>query len=626
MATTNDFQAFATGGGANVLTQAQYLALSSLIANGFVSGTAVSKQLNKVWRQSSVISAAVAQMIADSLNINVNDNGDLPTIVGNLKRSVGKLGSPFPLKTTKVAIFGDSLLNVGFQQAAAQTTSGGLVVNSGVATFFTGGGGALTFAYPGNRVKVYNPSDPFLSDYINNVMVDVIAAPNQHTFTFSTVNPATGLPMADGDYSNVYGGPWYVQTQAIMTDQSWFNQLNYLCGGQFEIVANYGFSGQTTLVMAEYITKALQSGPDFDLAIMSIGTGDIVFATSVTQAITFAMNAYAEIETFMALLWGAGKAVLYALPVGVSNSVGGQPHVQQSNLGLNALRDAMINLKNDRGPLLRTIDLWAALGDGRATNGDLITGATTDGLHPSSQGALAIAKSVLPTVQEWLPQKSLRFNPFSVLEDSATYAQPGALYANLLTNGLMAGTGGTVIAPATGTAPNGWLVQWSGTAGTSLAVAGQAAHPLIDSQPNSVNWGYALTLNAVFDAAVRTIVAASPDFSAQMFAGNWYRFGIRLVATAASVNLQSVQANFQLLNGVQLEGFALNSPSPGTNNYPLASGDVLTFVAPPFFYAAGLPALTNAFCLLTITSNGVGVGSAQLAFCEAFVRLMDPPY
>jgi hypothetical protein len=70
----NDFLPFGTAGGANVLTQAAY---QSLVARntGFASGIASSAQLNKAWRQSSVISAMLAQFIADNSGLDMLDDG-----------------------------------------------------------------------------------------------------------------------------------------------------------------------------------------------------------------------------------------------------------------------------------------------------------------------------------------------------------------------------------------------------------------------------------------------------------------------------------------------------------------------------------------------------------------------
>ena len=60
MTANNDFLPLANGGGANVISQATYAGSTSLLANGFSSGTAQSNQVNKVLRQSSAIAALMA--------------------------------------------------------------------------------------------------------------------------------------------------------------------------------------------------------------------------------------------------------------------------------------------------------------------------------------------------------------------------------------------------------------------------------------------------------------------------------------------------------------------------------------------------------------------------------------
>ncbi|MDP0858907.1 phage tail protein, partial [Klebsiella pneumoniae] len=59
---TNDIKAFAAAGGANVLTQAEYLALAAL-STGFTSGKASAKEVNKALRQATLVAAALAQFI-----------------------------------------------------------------------------------------------------------------------------------------------------------------------------------------------------------------------------------------------------------------------------------------------------------------------------------------------------------------------------------------------------------------------------------------------------------------------------------------------------------------------------------------------------------------------------------
>ncbi len=88
---TNDFQTVAAAAGANVVTQAQYLALTSLLADGLTSGIVNSAQLNKILRQSSFVSAAMAQIIANT-GVNAADDGNLATFVTNFLAALGNSG------------------------------------------------------------------------------------------------------------------------------------------------------------------------------------------------------------------------------------------------------------------------------------------------------------------------------------------------------------------------------------------------------------------------------------------------------------------------------------------------------------------------------------------------------
>ncbi|MHA7845405.1 tail fiber protein [Serratia sp. D1N4] len=94
----NEFLPFGIGAGANVLTPADWSALPAR-SKGFASGAAKSKELNTVWRQSSVISNVVAQFIADSSSKDVLDNGDTATLLAALKNLLTPTGVPLPWPT-----------------------------------------------------------------------------------------------------------------------------------------------------------------------------------------------------------------------------------------------------------------------------------------------------------------------------------------------------------------------------------------------------------------------------------------------------------------------------------------------------------------------------------------------
>jgi hypothetical protein len=86
----NDFLPFATGAGANVVSQTDF-ANDPSTSNGYSSGIAQSAKVNKTWRQSSFISAALAQFVLEELNIDVLDNGVLSDFVINLRNAMSSL-------------------------------------------------------------------------------------------------------------------------------------------------------------------------------------------------------------------------------------------------------------------------------------------------------------------------------------------------------------------------------------------------------------------------------------------------------------------------------------------------------------------------------------------------------
>ncbi|WP_230948617.1 hypothetical protein [Burkholderia multivorans] len=83
----NNFKPFAAAAGANVMAQADYEALAALLT-GFQSGTAQSAQLNKVWRQSSIMAAVLGQFIVDLTGQDAVDDGTTATLLANLKMAV----------------------------------------------------------------------------------------------------------------------------------------------------------------------------------------------------------------------------------------------------------------------------------------------------------------------------------------------------------------------------------------------------------------------------------------------------------------------------------------------------------------------------------------------------------
>lgn len=148
MAGTNDFLAIATGGGANVISQSAYAALTTFLANGYSSGVVDSDQFNKIIRQSSFISAVIGQVVANS-GINAVDDGDIPGFVTDLISSI-RAFSPPPGTVIHVAM---NTAPTGFLKAngaaISRTTYSSLY--SAIGTTFGSGDGSTTFNVPDLR-------------------------------------------------------------------------------------------------------------------------------------------------------------------------------------------------------------------------------------------------------------------------------------------------------------------------------------------------------------------------------------------------------------------------------------------------------------------------------------------
>lgn len=93
----NDFLPFAASSTANVLDQASYQTLEAR-TGGFVSGVAKSIQLNKVWRQSSIVAASIGQYINNRTGKDVIDDGDILKLAALFEEAVKKTsGGGVPL-------------------------------------------------------------------------------------------------------------------------------------------------------------------------------------------------------------------------------------------------------------------------------------------------------------------------------------------------------------------------------------------------------------------------------------------------------------------------------------------------------------------------------------------------
>ncbi|HDV8348841.1 TPA: hypothetical protein RKT01_000579 [Burkholderia vietnamiensis] len=132
---SNDFLAFGGGGAANVIDQATYAALAARLT-GFQSGTAQSAQLNKVWRQSSIMSAVIGQFIANQTGQNAVDDGTTATLLSNLAAAVAVSARQNPVLSDTGTANTYAVANLA--AFPAYPTVSGLVIDVSIANANTG--------------------------------------------------------------------------------------------------------------------------------------------------------------------------------------------------------------------------------------------------------------------------------------------------------------------------------------------------------------------------------------------------------------------------------------------------------------------------------------------------------
>ena len=171
MSGTNDFLAFATGGGANVESQASYAADPNLPL-GNQPGIASSAFNNKALRQANYIASQVAQYLANVTGANVQDNA---TPAQLLAQMFAAFGNKTPIVTSHLSGTGTHNLSYRFQiaQPTINPTAGATYTNNtvtytvsvtvtGLELIATGSGAPL---FSGTLTKTSGTGDSTLTFY-----------------------------------------------------------------------------------------------------------------------------------------------------------------------------------------------------------------------------------------------------------------------------------------------------------------------------------------------------------------------------------------------------------------------------------------------------------------------------
>jgi lysophospholipase L1-like esterase len=241
--------------------------------------------------------------------------------------------------------------------------------------------------------------------------------------------------------------------------------LAFLSGRRIDM--QYGDNFATSGLRSDEITpKALQAAAlGYGVAIIMEGTNDITQGRTADQIVTTIIS---HCEAF--LTKGTRVVLMPIYPRG------GQWKTDYGG----SLTEAQIRARQDEanrrlrdyafGRLgVRWVDPRPALTD--PATGLFASGMNFDRLHLQPKGAFEVARLVWAAMQDWLPAGGPSLPSANWEAWDATYNANG----NLLTNGMLTGTTGSVGAPAAGTAPDGWAATVTGSVTGGTVVLGREA-------------------------------------------------------------------------------------------------------------------------------------------------------
>lgn len=225
----NDFKAFGTGLGANVMSQDDWEALDARY-NGFKSGKASSTQINKALRQTTFGVAGLAQFMSETMNTDVRDDGDLNAFVALLRRSITLLasqaaetlvGQPIPWPSELVpdgyaAMQGQTFDKIKYPKLAVAYPSGIIPDMRGWTIKGNPPGGRDVLSTEADDIKSHGHSAAVTATDLGAKTVSPFdygtatsgpGGSHNHTYSKFTINGSQGGAGSGGNHYQVVGDP-----------------------------------------------------------------------------------------------------------------------------------------------------------------------------------------------------------------------------------------------------------------------------------------------------------------------------------------------------------------------------------------------------------------------------------
>lgn len=354
------------------------------------------------------------------------------------------------------------------------------------------------------------------------------------------------------------------------------NLANALLHQRMHWLCNYAVGGDTSAQTLAWIDKWAGRGTP-DICLVHSGVNDVI--NDVPYATTTA-NYVAIWNRLISL--GIRPVVMTCSPLGSA-------YVSYTTARGVALHNLNRFIKDyaAQNKTITVVDSCAAVIDSTSTTGNWIAtpANSTDFIHPNNLGAFKIARAVADVLSGIIPPSTplpIAFND-NYGTDSTSF--------ELNDNALMQGTGGTVTAPASGTAPTGYTVSRSGTATVVASIVERA-----DGNGNNVR--IAMTPAASLDLG--QIVRSS--LSSRVSAGKTYVMSANV--QGASINASLRYLEFRLSITMDGYSFTINGNSDGGTDGWSSDFDMVLETA-PFTIPTG-STVTSFQPSIQFVGNGAG--------------------
>ncbi len=360
-----------------------------------------------------------------------------------------------------------------------------------------------------------------LNDNMKSIRSDITSAPHAVIVGDSLTAHQTELISPNGAVHGVRGYFSWLQVRLGFP-------FNYTVGNTGAAATkgdNKGISGDTTTgVLARLQADVLDRRPD--IVFVWCGTNDINSGASYATVTS-------NLNTIYQRILDQGATVI-AVPVTPRNAAAGTDWAGASQRRTHLAVNHWINRKAQETQGMLLIDPCTIWTDPTSANGDARSGFSTDGVHCSPTGGYWMGEAAVATLGGLIrPIQQVAVSQYDQYD--ATYNPSG----NLLSNGLLTGTGGTVGTGASGTVATGW--QLSRSSGSHVTATGSKT-TRSDGLPGDVQQ-IVLTVNGSGSGTGIVNFATSPSsVTTGLAAGAWVEGSCEIEVSASSGGGSPVEA------------------------------------------------------------------------------------